>query len=128
MKLIESLGHDEVVLALAIRVNRKYPSAHGMCALMAKDLTLVLKEYGIIARHVVGQFRLDEPHAENYTQSDEFSGDDCLVDHDWVEVEGKILDTSARQFRKDVTSNIPDIVFIDGTDPLYLRYDPLGYV
>lgn len=125
-KLVEFLERDEIVLAIAERINTKYPNAHGQCAVMAKELTSELKRYGIPARHVVGQFRLDLPHAEKYMQADEFSGDDCLVDHDWVSVEGKILDVSARQFRKDVTDNIPEIVFINHTDSLYLRYDELG--
>jgi hypothetical protein len=125
-KLVEFLQHDQIVLAIAERVNMKHPDAHGICAVMAKELTNELKRYGISAIHVVGQFRIDQPNAESYMEPDEFSGDDCLVDHDWVRVEGKVLDVSARQFRKDVSDNIPDIVFINHTDPLFLRYDELG--
>jgi hypothetical protein len=52
--------------------------------------------------------------------------DEYLVDHDWVTVEGKILDVSARQFKRDVNDQIPDVVFIDYTSPLFLRYNELG--
>jgi hypothetical protein len=76
---------------------------------------------------VLGEFTLDEPNAESYMECDEFSGDEYKVNHDWVNVEGKILDISASQFRKDVYDDIPDVVFIDHKSPLYLRYDEMGH-
>jgi hypothetical protein len=126
MKLIESLNQHEIVLAIAERIAAKHPSVYGKCAIIAKELLDELTRYGVVARHVLGQFKLDKPNAENYIMPDQFSGDDTSVDHGWITVEGKILDISAKQFRRDVEENIPDIVFIDHTDPLFLRYDELG--
>jgi len=120
------LPQNNIILAIAERVNRKYPNAFGYCGVMAKDLTEELTKYKINATHVMGEFALDEPNAEKYMECDEFSGDEYKVSHDWVSVEGKILDISARQFREDVHEDIPDVLFIDHTSPLYLRYDELG--
>lgn len=129
MKLIESLNQHEVVLAIAERINVKYPDAFGRCSLMAEDLAVELKKHGIPARHVMGQFQLDEPTASKYTDGDNDEPvDEYLVDHDWVTVEGKILDVSTRQFKRDVNDQIPDVVFIDYTSPLFLRYNELGEV
>lgn len=126
-KLTKFLPQNNIVLAIAERVNRKYPDSTGRCAIMAADLVKELNKYKINAIHVVGEFTLDEPNAEYYMQCDEFSGDEYKVNHDWVSVEGKILDISARQFKKDVHEDIQDIVFIDYKSPLYLRYDELGH-
>jgi hypothetical protein len=125
-KLTKFLPQHNIILAIAERVNRKYPNASGYCAVMAKDLTEELTKYKINATHVMGEFTLDEPNAEKYMECDEFSGDEYKVNHDWVSIEGKILDISARQFREDVHEEIPDVLFIDHTSPLYLRYDELG--
>ena len=126
-QLTKFLPQNNIVLAIADRVNRKYPDSTGRCAIMAADLVKELGKYKINAIHVVGEFTLDEPNAESYMECDEFSGDEYKVNHDWVNVEGKILDISARQFKKDVHENIPDIVFIDYKSPLYLRYDEMGH-
>lgn len=127
MKLVESLNQHEIILAIAERINMKYPDAFGRCAVMAEDLTTELRKYGVSAKHILGQFRLDEPTALKYTEPDQDEGmDEYLVDHDWVTVEGKIIDISARQFKKDVNDQIPDVVFIDHTSPLFLRYNELG--
>lgn len=125
-KLTKFLPQHNIILAIAERVNQKYPSAFGNCAVMSKDLAEELVKYKISATHVMGEFTLDEPEAEKYMQCDEFSGDEYRVNHDWVSVEGKILDISARQFREDVHEEIPDVLLIDHTSPLYLRYDELG--
>jgi len=125
-KLTKFLPQNNIILAIAERINRKYPNAFGHCAVMAKDLTEELMKYNIKAEHVMGEFALDEPNAEKYMECDEFSGDEYKVNHDWVRVEGKILDISARQFRTDVHEEIPDVLFIDHTSRLYLRYDELG--
>jgi hypothetical protein len=125
-QLKKFLPQNNIILAIAERVNRKYPNSFGMCAIMSKDLTDQLINHNIKANHVVGEFLLDEPNSEKYMECDEFSGDEYRVNHDWVSVEGKILDISARQFKKDVHQHIPDIVFIDYKSPLYLRYEELG--
>lgn len=126
-QLTKFLPQNNIVLAIAERVNRKYPDSTGRCAIMAADLVKELSKYKINAIHVLGEFTLDEPNAESYMECDEFSGDEYKVNHDWVNVEGKILDISARQFRKDVHEDIQDIVFIDYKSPLYLRYDEMGH-
>ena len=126
-QLTKFLPQNNIVLAIAERVNRKYPDSTGRCAIMAEDLVKELSKYKINAIHVLGEFTLDEPNAESYMECDEFSGDEYKVNHDWVNVEGKILDISARQFKKDVHEDIPDIVFIDYKSPLYLRYDEMGH-
>lgn len=126
-QLTKFLPQNNIVLAIANRVNRKYPDSTGRCAIMAADLVKELGKYKINAIHVVGEFTLDEPNAESYMECDEFSGDEYKVNHDWVNVEGKILDISARQFKKDVHEDISDIVFIDYKSPLYLRYDEMGH-
>lgn len=128
MKLTEFLNQSDIVLSIAERINIKYPDAFGRCSLMTKELVEELKKYGVPVKHVLGQFQLDEPTASKYTQADdEEPVDEYLVDHDWATVEGKILDVSARQFREDVNGQIPDVVFIDHTDPLFLRYNELGH-
>ena len=126
-QLTKFLPQNNIVLAIADRINRKYPDPTGRCAIMAADLVKELSKYKINAIHVLGEFTLDEPNAESYMECDEFSGDEYKVNHDWVNVEGKVLDISARQFKKDVHEDIPDIVFIDYKSPLYLRYDEMGH-
>ena len=54
--------------------------------------------------------------------------DEYTIDHDWVEVEGVIIDASASQFRKYVYEQIPDIVMANYTHPLYTKYEPHNYV
>lgn len=104
-------------------VRNKYTVITGACELMAKDLCNELRKRNIRCTHSVGLFRLDEPDAEKYVYYDDEEGrDEYEVEHDWVEVEGKILDISASQFRKSVEDEIPDIVFINHTSPLCQRY------
>jgi hypothetical protein len=86
-----------------------------------------LMEKGIRANHVMGIFTLDEPGAWKYRSEEDESLDEYSVNHDWVSVEGKILDISADQFRKYVHKNIPDIVYINYSNPLYTHYNELGY-
>ena len=95
---------------------------------MSADLTSALKSVGFNAKHVMGNFHLDEPGAAEFADDDDFeNADEYAANHDWVEVEGRILDIAADQFRKYVDGKIPGIVFIDHTDPLYLHYEQLGY-
>jgi len=127
-KLAKFLPQVDVILAIAERVSNKYPNTKGACELIARDLVKELKIRGINAKHVVGNFTLDEPDAEQYMDCDCWDGqDEYEVNHDWVEVEGKILDVSAKQFRKSVSENIPDIVYIGYTNPLRKRYKFLNY-
>lgn len=127
-KLAKFLPQNNVILAIAERVSNKYPNVKGACELIAKDLARELRSRGITAKHVVGNFTLDEPDAEQYMDCDCWDGqDEYEVNHDWVEVEGKILDVSAKQFRKSVSDIIPDIVHIGYSDPLRKRYKFLNY-
>jgi hypothetical protein len=117
-----------LILGIAERIRNKYPNPNGACELMAKDLVKALTRDGIYAKHVVGNFRLDEPDAEKYMACDDWDNqDEYNVNHDWVEIEGKILDISASQFKKSVYENIPDIVYIDYKSPLYIRYERVNY-
>jgi len=128
MKLTKSLPQDNYILAIAERVRKKYPDVKGRCEFMSKELTKELKNVGIRAEHVLGNFNLDEPGAFTYiSPEDEDSSDEYSVNHDWVSVEGKILDVSATQFQQYVHTPIPDIVFIDYSHPLYTYYEELGH-
>lgn len=123
MKFADSMPRDQVILGVAEMVRNKYTVIAGACELMAKDLCNELRKRNVRCTHAVGLFRLDEPDAEKYVYYDDEEGrDEYEVEHDWVEVEGKILDISASQFRKSVDGEIPDIVFINHTSPLYQRY------
>lgn len=129
MNLANQLPQNNHVLAIAERVRKKFSSSKGKCEFMAVELTKALKESDIRAEHVMGNFHLDEPGAFEYlSPEDEEANDEYIVNHDWVSVEGKILDISADQFRKYVHDKIPDIVFIGYTDPLHNHYEELGYV
>ena len=129
MNLLQQIPQHNHVLAIAERVKQKFPSPKGQCEFMAKELAASLKKAGIRANHVMGNFHLDEPGAYDYmSPEDEEGQDDYIVNHDWVTVEGKILDISASQFRQYVNQEIPEIVFISYTDPLHNHYEELGYV
>lgn len=128
MNLTELLSKDNIISSVSQRVLQKHPNVKGECEIIAKDLTQELKKRGVSAKHIVGTFILDEPDAEQYMDCDDWDGqDEYSVNHDWVEVEGKILDISAKQFRKSVQDSIPDIVYITHSHPLYARYQFLNY-
>jgi len=95
---------------------------------MAQELVKELRSRGIRAEHVMGIFTLDEPGAWRYRSDEDEEFDEYEVNHDWVSVEGKILDISADQFRKYVHIPIPDVVYISYSDPLYRYYREMGYV
>lgn len=127
-KLAKFLPQVDIIDGLAQRISNKYPDVTGKCEHVAKELTAELNKRGINAKHAVGTFLLDEPDAEKYMECDDWDGqDEYNVNHDWVEVEGKILDITAKQFRKSVNENIPDIVYIRFSDPLYSRYRLVNY-
>ena len=129
MKLQDQIPHSNHILAIAERVKKKFPTSHGMCEFMTVALVKELKNAGIRAQHVMGNFKLDEPAAYKYiSPEDEDYADDYDVAHDWATVEGKILDISADQFNQYVHDDIPPIVFIGYGDPLYTHYEELGYV
>lgn len=126
MGLSNIIPEHNIILGVAERVKQQYPSPRGRCELMSNALVVHLRQYNVNSRRVTGIFRLDEPDAGKYmyvNSGKEF--DEYEVDHDWVEVEGKILDISADQFRPSVHEEIPNIVFINHSDPLYLRYQYL---
>lgn len=129
MNLLQQIPQDNHVLAIAERVKRRFPSSKGKCEFMSQALAADLKKAGIRADHVMGNFHLDEPGAYEYlAPEDAEANDDYIVNHDWVTVEGKILDISASQFRQYVNQDIPEIVFIGFADPLHNHYEELGYV
>ena len=128
MKLLQYLPQNNHILGIAERVKEKFPSPKGQCEFMAKELAGALNKAGIRSQHVMGNFHLDKPGSFDYISPDEDSQDDYVINHDWVSVEGKILDISASQFRKYVNTPIEDIVFINYSDPLYNHYEELGYV
>jgi hypothetical protein len=126
-KLAKFLSQHDIIGAIAERINNKHPDVSGKCEIIAEELANELKKYGVNAKHVIGWFSLDEPSADRYASSLYTSDDDYKVEHDWVDVEGKILDTTAKQFRDDVYIEIPDIVYADHAHPLYLRYEQTSY-
>jgi len=127
MKLTQFLHQSDIIEGLAIRVKNKYQEK-GMCEFIAKDLVKELKSRGINAKHVEGNFTLDEPAAYQFISPLDEVNDEYTIDHDWVEVEGVIVDASASQFRKYVYDEIPDIVMANYTHPLYTKYEPQNYV
>lgn len=127
-KLTKLLPQANIVDALAHRVKSRFPSSDGKCEYMAEELLKVLIEQGIRANHVMGIFTLDEPGAWKYRSDEDDDLDEYSVNHDWINVEGKILDISADQFRKYVHASIPDVVYISYSDPLYKYYKELGHV
>lgn len=128
MELQQFIPTDHIILAIAAKVKKKFPSSNGKCEYMAKELAAVLNEKGIRSNHVMGIFTLDEPGAWKYRSDEDAEFDEYQVNHDWVNVEGKILDISADQFKKYVNRDIPSIVYIRYSDPLYRYYEQLGYV
>ena len=128
MNLAQQLPQHEHVLALAERVRKKYSSVVGQCEPMTNDLVKELSEAGFRVEHALVNFYLDEPVAYKYAKVDKREIDDeYAVNHDWVTIEGMILDISASQFRKDVHEPIPDIVFVGPADRFSNRYEELGY-
>ncbi len=121
------MPEQDQLLSVAAEVSRKYPLVKGQCEKIAKELTVALNSHGISAKHAVGVFTLDEPEAHKYIKRDKENADEYEVEHDWVEVEGKILDLSAKQFRKSVKNPIPDIVFVDYHHPLFTHYQLTHY-
>lgn len=128
MELQKFIPTDQIILAIAARIKNKFPSSDGKCEYMAKELANALNSKGIRANHVMGIFTLDSPGAWKYRSDEDEDLDDYQVNHDWINVEGKILDISADQFKKYVNQKIPSIVYIRYSDPLYRHYTEIGYV
>ncbi len=130
MKLSDVYPRDQIILGIAETVRNRYPNVRGKCEPMAKELVKELRARGITSFHAVGFFTLDEPQAIKFAgpRSLKTPHDDYQVEHDWVEVEGKILDISVSQFQQYVEEKIPDIAFIDYTHPLYTKYESIRYV
>ena len=127
MKLARQLNPDDQILLIANSVNEKFPDATGQCEIISSEVVRRLTADGIRAEHAVGEFQLDQPDAFNYMDGDDEDGQDLYqVNHDWVEIGTKILDISARQFRKSVSVDLPDVVYIDYNHPLYTRYQRLN--
>jgi hypothetical protein len=120
MDLAGAISQNDLISALCMRIQGKYPSnPQGYCAPMTDELCKELSKYGIKSRKVEGLFLLDGPYAGKFiTHYD----DEYEVPHDWLEHEGKVLDISAKMFRKYVDDQIPEIVYINHTSPLYNRY------
>jgi len=128
MNLLEHLPQHNHVLGIAERVKAKFPNPKGKCEFMSKELAKALNNAGIRAEHVMGNFHLDAPGAFEYlSPEDEEGGDEYIVSHDWVNVEGKVLDISAKQFQQYVHVPITDIVYIGYADPLHNYYEELGH-
>jgi hypothetical protein len=127
MNLSDYMPQEDVVLGLAQRVKRKYPEK-GSCAFIARDLVKELLARGVSAKHVCGNFYLDEPGSFIFIAPLDIPTDEYTVNHDWVEVDGKIVDAAATQFRKYVNDEIPEIVIANHTHPLYVKYDPIKYI
>jgi hypothetical protein len=126
-KLIKLLPQNNVIHGLAMRIKSKYPEK-GHCQFVAKDLAEELKNNGIFAKHANGNFHLDQPAAYLFISPLDTENDEYTIDHDWVEVEGVIIDPSASQFRKYVECEIPDVVMANHSHPLYTRYELVKYV
>ena len=127
MQLTKLLSRNEIIDAIATRVKSKYPGK-GTCEFITKELVKELSLRGIFAKHVSGNFHLDEPASYLFVNPLDEVNDEYTIDHDWVEVEGMIVDAAASQFRKYVYEEIPDIVMANHTHPLYTKYEPLKYV
>ncbi len=129
MKLQNQIPQDKLVLSIAEKVLKKFKTTKGQCEFMSKELTQELRKNGIFARHIMGNFHLDEPGAFEYISPEDEEGfDEYAVNHDWVSIEGKILDISATQFQDYVHEKIPAILYADYTHPLAIKYEELGHV
>lgn len=120
MDLADAISQNDLISALCQRIQSKYPTnPQGYCAPMTNELRKELLKYNIKSNKIEGLFVLDGPYASKFiTHYD----DDYEVPHDWLEIEGKILDISAKMFRKYVSDEVPDIVHIGYSSPLYSRY------
>lgn len=127
MKLTQFLHQADIIDGLAHRIKNRYPEK-GTCEYITKDLVNELKSRGIFAKHASGNFHLDEPAAYLFISPLDMENDEYTIDHDWVEVEGVIIDPSASQFRKYVECEIPDVVIANFAHPLYTRYKLVKYV
>ena len=125
--LARLLPQSDVILGLASRVKGRYPEK-GHCKYVAKDLVKELRDRKIFAKHAEGNFHLDEPAAYLFISPLDTENDEYTIDHDWVEVEGVIIDPSASQFRKYVSCEIPEVVMANHKHPLYTRYELKKYV
>jgi hypothetical protein len=128
MELVQFIPREQMIFGIASKTKSKFPSSDGECEYMARELSKALNEKGIRANHVMGIFELDEPGAWKYRSDEDEDLDEYQVNHDWISVEGKILDISADQFRKYMNVKIPDIVYIKYSDPLFRHYKEIGYV
>ena len=127
MQLTKFLPQSDLIDGLALRVKSRYPEK-GACEFITKELVSELAARGIIARHVEGNFHLDEPASYLFISPLDEVNDEYTISHSWVEVEGVVIDAAASQFRKYVHDEIPDVVVANHTHPLYTKYEPLNYV
>lgn len=127
MNLQQFIPKNDIILSVARTIKSKYPEK-GTCSYIARDLAKELKSRGIYAKHVVGNFHLDEPASYLFLSPKDTDNDEYTIEHDWVEVEGNIVDPSASQFKKYVSCQIPDIVFINHKHPLFTKYEFIRHV
>jgi hypothetical protein len=129
MDLKQNLPIEIRILDAANRVKSNFPSSKGKCEFMATALRTALTNLGVRCQQVSGNFHLDSPAAFDYISPDDSDAtDDYTVNHDWITIDGKILDISADQFKQYVNCDIPKIAFIGFSDPLFDHYEELNYV
>ena len=128
MNLTDYIPRDQLAISLAEKIRLKYLPVKGKCQFIARDLVRELNDNGISARHISGIFSLDKPAVYIFSPNESDGEDDYSVNHDWVEIEGKILDPSADQFQKYVDTKIPVVEFIDYNHPLFTKYNYIKQV
>jgi hypothetical protein len=128
MNLSKEIPREELILALAEKALRSVGNPTGACGIITSKIIDLLKEKNIKSIHVIGGFRLDNPDAFKYMEYDDESGhDEYQVNHDWVEVDDKILDGSISQFSPSVNEALPRIFFGTYDSKIGNRYEQLGH-
>jgi len=99
-----------------------------LCLPISRELKQELVKYGYNAIIVQGTFNIDEPNPEYYEDIDEEDDnyEQILYNplHYWVEVNGIIIDITAKQFEDEVMSDDIQPITIGTYDELP-RYNPI---
>ena len=99
-------------------------SLQAYCFDVSKDLAAVLNKNGYNATAVQGTYTLDDPNMEFSEDMDEDDPAVFTPVHHWVDVDGKVLDVTAKQFNDEIDTPNPDIVYGDYSE--FTRYNKSG--
>jgi len=100
-------------------MKREHLGTAGLCGIISGNIMEIIKNHYPV-QYKQGFYKLDK-HPR-------FKDQKICSYHTWLEVDGKILDFTARQFQPFVDERIDEVVITDPSNPRYMKFPlPEGY-